>query len=145
MGASVLQAKGNAIYSELTVDLSGSIGKLVTFTAGVPAVNTSTTVAAVGIVLDSRKRAVGSPPASYEYENAIGILGGLDGAYRGLISANATPLNFGDTVIQAADGTLTNDTGPGNARVVVGVVAAIGGAVAGDWTEIVFYTPQVRS
>ncbi len=141
---SSLNAKPNAIYPNLTVDLSAAIGKLVTYANGTPAVNASTTVAAVGVVLDARTRAIGSPITGYDYQNAIGILGALQGSFLGLISANANPLFFGDTVIQANDGTLTNDPGPGTARVVVGVVGAIGGAVAGDLTEIVFIAPQVR-
>ena len=138
---STLQAKGNAIYPETATDLSAGIGKLVTFTAGVPSVSASATVPAVGIVLDARKRTVGSTTTN---DNAIGILGALPGPVRAQISATATPLKFGDTVQQAADGTLTNDAGAG-ARVVVGVVSDLNGAVAGDLAEIAFFTPQIRS
>lgn len=144
MSDSSLQAKGNAIYVDNSLDLTAAIGKLVTFAAGVPAVNASATVPAIGIVLDARTRTpiVGGP--TY-YDNSIGILGGLPGPVRGQISAAATPLNFGDTLIQAADGTLTNDPGPGNARVVVGVMSDKNGAVAGDLAECTLFTPQVRN
>ena len=41
MSDSTLQAKGNAIYPETATDLSAAIGKLITFTAGAPAVSDS--------------------------------------------------------------------------------------------------------
>jgi len=144
MGDSSLQAKGNAIYAETATDLSTAIGKLVTFSAGVPAVNTSTTVPAVGIVLDSRKRQALTGGVTY-YDNALGILGGLPGPVRAVISASSAALSFGDTLQQAADGTLTKDLGNGNGRVVVAVVTDLNGANPGDECEVTFFTPQIRS
>jgi hypothetical protein len=144
MGDSALQAKGNAIYPDQTTDLSEAIGKLVTFTAGVPAVNASTTVPAIGVVLDARTRTP-ITGATTRIDNSIGILGGLPGPCRGQISAAATPLTFGATLIQAADGTLTNDPGAGTPRVVVGVLTDENGAQPGDLAEVTFFTPQIRS
>lgn len=142
MSDSALQAKGNAIYSENATDLSAAIGKLVTFAAGAPSVNTSTTVPATGIVLDARTRTVFN---STRYDNAIGVLGGLPGPVRAVISAASAPLNFGDTLQQAADGTLTKDLGPGNNRVVVGVMTDLNGAQPGDECEVTLFTPQIRN
>ena len=76
MSDSPLQARGNAIFRETVTDLSAAIGKLITFSAGAPGVNSSTTVPAVGVVLDARKRTVG---ANTYYDNALGLLGGLPG------------------------------------------------------------------
>lgn len=142
MSDSALQAKGNAIYPENATDLSAAIGKLVTFAAGAPSVNTSTTVPATGIVLDARTRTVFN---STRYDNAIGVLGGLPGPVRAVISAASAPLNFGDTLQQAADGTLTKDLGPGNNRVVVGVMTDLNGAQPGDECEVTLFAPQIRN
>jgi hypothetical protein len=144
MSDSTLQAKGNAIYAETATDLSAAIGKLVTFSAGVPSVNASATVPAVGVVLDARKRQAITGGATY-YDNAIGVLGALPGPVRALINASSAPLSFGDTLQQAADGTLTKDLGPGNARVVVAVMTDLNGANPGDDCEVTFFTPQIRS
>lgn len=144
MSDSALQAKGNAIYAETVTDLSTAIGKLVTFAAGVPAVNTSTTVPAVGVVLDARKRQAITGGATY-YDNALGLLGGLPGPVRAIINANSAPLNFGDTLQQANDGTLTKDLGNGNNRVVVAVMSDLNGANPGDECEVTFFTPQIRT
>jgi len=144
--SSTLYAKANAVYADNSLDLSANVGYLVTFTGGVPAVNTSTTVPAKAVVLDARTRVVDLNNATTAtYDNALGVLGTLAAPGRGKISASATPLNFGDAVIQAADGTLTNDPGPGTARVVVGLLSDKNGAVAGDLAEICFFTPQIRS
>ena len=142
MADSTLQAKGNAIYRNTTADLSAAIGKLVTFTGGAPAVNASATVPAVGIVLDARKRVVG---ANTTYDNAIGVLGGLPGPVRAVLSAASAAVNFGDTLTQAADGTLTKDPGPGTSRVVVGVMTDLNGAAPGDECEVTLFTPQIRA
>jgi hypothetical protein len=142
MSDSVLQAKGNAIYPETVTDLSAAIGKLVVFTAGVPAVSASATVAAIGIVLDARKRVVG---AVTTYDNAIGILGGIPGPVRAMISATSAALSFGDALQQAADGTLTKDLGAGHARVTVGILTDLNGAVAGDLAEVTLFTPKIGS
>jgi len=138
----MLQAKGNAIYVDTTTDLSAAIGKLVTFANGTPAVNTSTQVAAVGIVLDARTRTVFN---TTRYDNSIGMLGGLPGPVRAVISAASAPLNFGDTLMQAADGTLTKDVGTGTARVVVGMMTDLNGAQPGDECEVTLFTPQLRT
>lgn len=142
MSDSTLQAKGNAIYPEIATDLSASIGKLVTFTAGVPAVSASATVPAVGIILDARKRTTGS---NTTYDNAIGIIGALPGPVRAQISATSAALSFGDKLQQAADGTLTKDLGAGNARVTVAILTDLNGAVAGDYAEVTFITPVIGS
>jgi len=142
MSDSSLQAKGNAIYYDTTTDLSAAIGKLVTFTAGTPAVNASTTTPATGIVLDARTRTVLS---TTRFDNALGILGALPGPVRAIISAGSAALALGDTLMQAADGTLTKDAGPGTARVVVGVLSDLNGAQAGDFAEVTLFTPQIRS
>ena len=142
MADSALQAKGNAIYQDTTTDLSASIGKLVTFSAGVPAVSASATVPAVGIVLDARKRTPIAGGTSY-YDNAIGILGLLPGPVRVLISATATKISFGDALQQSTDGTLTNDAGSG-ARLIVGICTDENGAVAGDLAEVSLFAPIAR-
>jgi hypothetical protein len=67
------------------------------------------------------------------------------GIVRAVISASSAALSFGDTVQQAADGTLTKDLGAGNNRVVVGVVSDMNGAVAGDECEVTLFTPQIRT
>jgi hypothetical protein len=133
--SSALAARGNAILPITGVDLSAALGKLVTFAGGVPAVSASATVPAVGIVLDGEIATK---------ESSIGFLGCSIPPVRALISAAANPLEQGDTVQQAADGTLTNDAGAG-ARVVVGVLTDPNGAVAGDFAEVSFFTPQIRS
>jgi hypothetical protein len=139
--STALLAKGNAIFPDTGVDLSAAVGKLLTITAGVPAVSASATVPAVAIVLDASTR---TNMGNTVYENSIGILGALPGPVYAKISASATPISFGDTLQQAADGTLTNDAGAG-ARVVVGVCADKNGAVATDLCAVAFFTPQIRS
>ena len=140
MADSPLQAKGNAIFPETATDLSTAIGKLVTFSAGAPSVSASATVPAVGIVLDARKRVVGS---TTRYDNAIGVLGQLPGPVRALISATATPIKLGDALQQSTDGTLTNDAGSG-ARLIVGICTDLNGAVAGDLAEVSLFAPIAR-
>jgi len=137
---SSILSKGNAIFVETATDLSALIGKLVTFSAGVPAASASATVPAVGIVLDARKRTVGSTTT---YDNSIGILGGIPGTVRAKISSTATAIKFGDALQQSTDGTLTNDAGSG-ARVIVGICAELNGAVAGDLCDVVLWSPNTR-
>jgi len=137
---SSILSRGNGIFVETATDLSALIGSLVTFSAGVPAASASATVPAVGIVLDARKRTVGSTTT---YDNSIGILGGILGAVRAKISSTATAIKFGDELQQAADGTLTNDAGSG-ARVIVGVCAELKGAVAGDLCDVITVKPYAR-
>lgn len=139
MSDSSLQARGNAIYEDTTTDLSASIGKLCTFAAGIPAVNASATVPAVGIILDARTRQLFSGGTT-TYQNALGIMGALPGPCRALISGSSAALAFGDRVMQAADGTLTKEV-TGSPRVVVGIMTDANGAVVGDFTEISFFAP----
>ena len=115
----MLQAKGNAIYVDTTTDLSAAIGKLVTFANGSPAVNTSTAVPAVGIVLDARTRTVFN---TTRYDNAIGILGGLPGPVRAVISAASAPLNFGDLSSRLRMARSPKTLAPADPRVAVGVM-----------------------
>ena len=134
MGSS-LAARGNPILPFYGVDLSAATGLLATFAAGVPAVSQSATVPAVGIILDGNVAAK---------ESSIGILGGNLPPVRAKISATSAALSPGDVLEQAADGTLTKDTGAG-ARVVLAVLTDPNGAVAGDLAEVTFFTPQIRS
>lgn len=131
-----LAARGNSVLPSFGVDLSAALGKLLTFTSGTPAVNTSTTVPAVAVVLDGNVAAK---------ESSIGFLGGSLPPVRALISSSSTTLYQGDTLQQAADGTLTKDLGTGNARVVVAVLTDPNGAQPGDLAEVSFFTPQTRS
>lgn len=142
MSDSVLQAKGNSIYQDTSTDLSAAIGKLVTFAAGVPAVSASATVPAAGIVLDARTRTVAGTTT---YQNSIAITATLPGPVRALVSATSAALAFGDSVMQAADGTLTKDVGPGTARVVVGFCSDKNGAVAGDLAEFTLSMGDIRA
>jgi hypothetical protein len=142
MADSALQAKGNAVYVDTTTDLSAAIGKLVTFAGGIPAVNASLTVPAVGLVLDARTRTVFT---TTRYDNAIGITACLPGPVRVLLSATSAPLAFGDSIMQAADGTVTKDVGPGTGRVVVGVCTDENGAQPGDLFEATISMGDVRN
>jgi hypothetical protein len=137
MSDSSLQAKGNAIYVDTTTDLSAAIGKLCTFSAGLPAVSGSATVPATGLILDARTR---TSTGTTTYLNSIGILGGLPGPCRGLVSASSAALSFGDRVMQAADGTLTKEV-TGSARVVTGICTDLNGGNPGDFSEFTFFTP----
>ena len=128
---------GSPIIRETATDLSASIGKLVTFAAGVPSVSASATVPANGIVLDARKRVAGS--TTY-YDNSILLLGSGE-VVLAKISASATAINAGDELQQSTDGTLTNDAGSG-ARLIVGV--AIAPAVAGDLARVLVCKPIAR-
>lgn len=133
---SSLAARGNPILPVTGVDLSAALGKLVTMTAGVPAVSASATVPAVGVVLEGNVAAKNS---------SIGFLGGNLPPVRALISAASADLATGDTLQQAADGTLTKDLGAGNARVVCAVLTDLNGAKAGDLAEVTFFPGQIRS
>lgn len=136
MSNSVLAARGNPIYRFTGVDLSLALGKLLTFAAGVPAVSASATVPAVGIVLDAN---------TATKDTAVGILGASLPPVRALISAGSVALFPGDSLQQAADGTLTKDLGTGNARVVCGILTDPNGAVAGDLAEVVLFPGQIRA
>lgn len=128
---------GSPIIRETATDLSAAIGKLVTFSAGVPSVSASATVPAPGIVLDARKRVVGSTTT---YDNSILLLGGGEVVYA-KISASATAISAGDELQQSTDGTLTNDAGTG-ARLIV--ATAVKSAVAGDLAVVRMRTPIAR-
>ena len=134
--SSSLAARGNAIIPVTGVDLSAKLGKLVKFTAGAPAANGSATVPATGVVLEGNLST---------QQSSVGILGVLPFPVRVQISGTATQLYQGDTIIQAADDTFTNDPGTGTGRVVVGVITCPTGAVAGDLCEAALFTPQIRT
>jgi hypothetical protein len=133
---STLAARQSPILPSTGVDFSAALGKLVTFAAGVPAVNASATVPAVGLVIEGNDAT---------HQSSLAFLGGNLPPMRALISSASAQLYQGDTVQQAADGTLTKDVGTGTGRVVVGVLTDPNGAVAGDLAEVTFFTPQIRS
>jgi len=143
MSDSTYQAKGNAIYKDDTTNLSASIGKLITFSGGTPAINASTTVPAVGLLLDARTRQPIAGGTTY-YDNEIGIMGALPGPVRALYSTAAPVASFGTVLMQAGDGTLTPEV-TGSARVVVGILTDENGANPGDFCEVAFFTPSYRS
>ena len=126
---SVLAARQTPILPITGTDLSALLGKLITFSAGVPAVSASATVPAVAIVLDGNIATKNS---------SVGFLAANLPPVRAKISATATAISLGDTLQQSTDGTLTNDAGTG-ARVVVGVCTDPNGAVAGDLCEVAFF------
>lgn len=139
---SSLLSKGNGIFAETATDLSASIGKFVTFSAGVPSVVSSATTFPTGIVLDARKRVVAGNTTN---DNAIGAVGGgITGTVRAKIKSDATAIKLGDELQLAADGTLTNDAGSGN-RVILAVCAELKGAVAGDLADVVLKAPTLRT
>lgn len=135
--SSSLYAKGNPIYVDTTTDLSAAIGKLVTFTAGIPAVSASAIIPATGLVLDARTKTTGSVTT---YMNSIAILFSIPAPVRILLSASSAPLSFGDQVMQAADGTVTKVV-TGSARCVVGACTDENGAQPGDLFEAVICDP----
>ena len=132
---SSLAARGVPILPFTGVDLSAALGKLVTFSAGVPAVSASATVPAMGIVLDGNTSTKVS---------SIGLLGANLPPVRALISSTSAVLYTGDAVQQYSDGTLTKDAGTGG-RVVVGVVTDSNGAQPGDLAEVTLFPGQIRS
>lgn len=132
---------GSAIVRDTTVDLSAAIGKTVNFSAGAPAVSASASVPVTGIVLDARTRTV---TGNTTYDNSILLLGVGEVIYA-LISASAQPGNLGDELQQAADGTLTNDAGSGNARLIVGTCADRNGFNPGDLCAVLVHKPIARS
>jgi hypothetical protein len=133
---SSLASRGNPNYPITGVDLSSNLGYLVTFSAGVVAVSASATVPAVGIVMEGNTAARNS---------TIGFLGANMSVTRAKISASSAQLYQGDSLQQAADGTLTKDLGAGNARVVCGILTDPNGAVAGDLAEVTLFPGQIRS
>lgn len=129
-----LAVRGNSIYPSLGVDLSAALGKLVKYAAGVAAVSASATVPAEGIVLEANVAAK---------QSSIGILGGNLPPVRALLSGATAAVKLGDKLMQAADGTLTKDVGPGTARVVVAICCELNGGVANDLVEITPITPMI--
>jgi hypothetical protein len=128
---------GSPIIRETATDLSASIGKLITFSAGVPSLSASATVPAQGIILDARKRVVG---ANTTYDNSLLLLGGGE-VVLAKISASATAISAGDALQQSTDGTLTNDAGSGARTIVAFAVKA---AVAGDLAVVRLSPPVSR-
>ena len=135
--SSSLYAKGNSIYVDTTTDLSAAIGKMVTFSAGVPSVSNSATVPATGLVLDARTKTTGNVTT---YMNSIAMLASIPAPVRVLLSAASAALSFGDQLMQAADGTVTKNV-TGSARCVVGVCTDENGAQPGDLFEAVICDP----
>lgn len=136
MSSSSLSARGNAIFPFTGVDFSAALGKAVKFAAGVPAVNDSATVPAIGIVLEGNVAAGIS---------SIGILGGLPEPVLVKIAGDSAALKFGDGIQQKNDGTWTKDVGAGTGRAVGGVIADLNGAVAGDLVAATVFAPQIRA
>jgi hypothetical protein len=132
---SSLASRGNPVYAISGVDLSAALGKLVTLSAGVPAVSTSATVPAVGIVMEGNTATKNS---------SIGFLGANLPVTRALISATSAALKQGDSLQQSTDGTLTKDTGSG-ARVVCGILSDPNGAAPGDLAEVTLFPGQIRT
>lgn len=126
---SALYTRANAIIPVTGVDLSAAEGKLVKFTAGVPAVHDSATVPAVGVVLEANVAA---------QDSSIGILGALSGTVR-LKTSEA--LTKGQRVQQKNDGTVEADDGPGTARVVVGI--ACEDAAVNQLVEVATFAPMI--
>lgn len=136
--SSSLYAKPSPIYVDTSTDLSAAIGKLVTFANGAPVVSNSATVPASGIVLDARTR---TSVGTTTYMNSIGILLSLPAPVRVLLSATSAALNFGDRLMQAADGTVTKEV-TGQNRVIVGICTDLNGAQPGDLFEAVMSDPS---
>ncbi len=113
-----------------TADHSALKGYLVTNSSGSAAVNTSTTVQALGVILDGE--AVGG-------RDAIAILGGNHGTVK--LKAGGTVAAFA-LVQQKNDGTVITDAGTG-ARVVVG--QALEAAVLNELFEAMIIFPSVRA
>jgi hypothetical protein len=139
---STLYAKGNPIYVDNTTDFetANSLGKLVTFTNGVPALVASATLPATGVIMDARTRTPLIGGTTY-YDNSIGILGCLEAPVRVAIDAGSVALNPGDRVMQTAAGTVTKEV-TGSARFVVGILTDKNGAQPGDLAEVTLFTPQ---
>ncbi len=129
---SALYKRAAAIFASTGVDLSAALGKLVTFSAGVPAVSASATVPATGIVIEAEVAAK---------QSSLGVIGALSGTVLAKLSASTAAVAQGDKLQQAADGTLTKETT--GARVTVAVVVDPNGGVAGDLVEVALITPVI--
>ncbi len=111
-----------------TADHSALKGYLVANSGGSAAVNTSTTVAALGVILD------GEPTSG---KDAVALLGGNHGTVK--LKAGGTITAFA-RLQQKNDGTVIVDAATG-LRVVVGL--ALEAAVSGDIFEAMIFNPQV--
>ena len=127
---SALYTRGNAIIPQTpSATHVSKEGYLVDLAAGTATISTSATVPADGVILEGQ---------ATTGQSSIGILGALAGTVR--LKASGT-IAAGARVIQAADGTVVSDSGPGNARVVVGV--ALEAAVSGDLVEVATMAPMI--
>lgn len=127
---SALFARSNAVLPFTpSADHTAKEGYLVALADDTATISASATVPAKGVILDG---------ADTDGKSAIGILGALSGTVRlktsGVIAKGAR-------VQQAADGTVVTDSGPGNARVVVGI--ALEAAAAGDLIEVATLAPMI--
>lgn len=112
-----------------SADHTGKGGYLVGLAGDVATISASATVPAEGVILDGN---------DVDAESSIGILGTLAGTVR-LKTSGA--IAKGARVMQAADGTIVTDAGPGTARVVVGI--ALEAADAGDLIEVATFAPMI--
>jgi hypothetical protein len=106
-------------------------GYLVDLAGEVATISTSATVPAKGVILDGQ---------ATTGQSSIGILGTIDGTVRMKTSG---AIAKGARVIQAADGTIVTDTGPGNARVVVGVALEASTAAGAELIEVAPMAPMI--
>lgn len=111
-------------------DFSGKEGYLVADSNGSLAVSTSATVPAVAVVLD------GLPPGRPTAMAALGKTPPIR------LRAGGTITQF-SRVIQNAAGQVVTDSGPGNARVIVGL--ALESAVSGDYFLVDPCFPTIAS
>ncbi len=111
-----------------TADHSALKGYLVANSGGNAAVNTSTTVAALGVILDGE---------TTTGKDAIALLGGNHGTVK--LKAGGTITAFA-RLQQKNDGTVIVDAATG-LRVVVGL--ALEAAVIGEIFEAMIFNPQV--
>ena len=131
---SALFARPNSLFTyqdpNNAVDFTGKEGYLVADANGAFTVNASATVPAVAVVLD------GLPPGR---PTACGTLGKIPPIR---LRAGGTITQF-SRVIQNAAGQVVTDSGPGNARVIVGF--ALESAVSGDYFLVDTCFPTIAS
>lgn len=127
-----LNARTNAVfaYSDALTDFSLSNGLLVSSAAGALTVSASATVPAVAICLDGQ---------GVNKQSNLQVLG--CGAPVRMVADGV--INAYDRVIQHNNGKVLTDSGPGNARVIVGV--ALEAAVAGDYFIVAPIAPVIGS
>jgi hypothetical protein len=127
---SALKQRENAILPVTGTDLSAKQGYIYKAdAAGGIALNDSTTVAAMAVVLDGEVAAK---------QSSLGILGAIEGTV--LFKASGAGKKY-DRLAQAADGTVIKDPGAGTARVVIGV--ACEDFAAGDLFEGAPLAPMI--